>query len=196
MADRRMEWYLFLGIVNCVRHTHPGLAPLEQPQFPDFGRSQGENMREVARWLDGELAAQRFVAGERYTIADITAFCALEFARGLMKFAPVSEGWRTCRPGATASRPDPVLRSADAFLGYGFRQFLQCEAGSLLSPEGLRRFLRSTYRMRLSPERQRRSIPRVILSEAARSIAGCSFGANGALLDISADSMRSCRDDK
>jgi glutathione S-transferase len=32
------------------------------------------------------------VAGERFTIADITAFCALEFARGLMRFRPGQEG--------------------------------------------------------------------------------------------------------
>ncbi len=92
MADRRMELYLFGTIANCIRHTHPGLAPLEQPQFPDFGRAQGEKVREVARWLDGELASQAFVAGERFTIADITAFCAIEFARGLMKFKPGAEG--------------------------------------------------------------------------------------------------------
>ena len=30
--------------------------------------------------------------GERFTIADITAFCAIEFARGLMKFRPGAEG--------------------------------------------------------------------------------------------------------
>ncbi|HAG74741.1 MAG TPA: glutathione S-transferase, partial [Thauera sp.] len=63
-----------------------------QPQFPEFGRSQGEKVREVARWLDEELATRAFVAGERFTIADITAFCAIEFARGLMKFRPVAEG--------------------------------------------------------------------------------------------------------
>ncbi|RSZ60192.1 glutathione S-transferase family protein [Massilia atriviolacea] len=92
MADRRVEMHLFLGIANSVRHTHPGLAVLEQPQFPDFGASQGEKMREHARWLDGELAKRPFVAGERFTVADITAWCALEFARGLMKFRPGAEG--------------------------------------------------------------------------------------------------------
>lgn len=92
MADRQMECYLFGAITNCIRHTHPGLAPLEQPQFPDFGSSQGQKMRGVARWLDRMLARQPFVAGERFTIADITAFCALEFARGLMKFSPGDEG--------------------------------------------------------------------------------------------------------
>jgi glutathione S-transferase len=92
MADRRIEWYLMLPIANCVRHTHPGLAPLEQPQFPDFGQSQGQKLRESATWLDGELQRQPWVAGERFTIADITAFCAIEFAR-LMHFKPSREGF-------------------------------------------------------------------------------------------------------
>jgi glutathione S-transferase len=92
MTDRRVELHLFLGAANCIRHTHPGLAALEQPQFPEYGAAQAEKMRETARWLDATLAGQPFVAGQRFTIADITAFCALEFARGLMKFRPGQEG--------------------------------------------------------------------------------------------------------
>ena len=92
MADRRVEFHLLAGIANCVRHTHPGLAALEQPQFSDFGSAQGRKVRDVARWLDGELAGRPFIAGDRFTIADITAFCALEFGRGLMKFKPGDEG--------------------------------------------------------------------------------------------------------
>lgn len=110
MADRRVEWYFMLPIGQCVRHTHPGLAPLEQPQFPEFGRSQGEKMRETAVWLDRELQRQPWIAGERFTIADITAFCALEFAR-LMRFQageqglPALQAWRdrvAQRPSAKA----------------------------------------------------------------------------------------------
>ncbi|QXL83127.1 glutathione S-transferase family protein [Comamonas sp. NLF-1-9] len=92
MHDRRVEWYWLLPIANCVRHTHPGLATLEKPQFPDFGQSQGQKVREGARWLDTALSAQDWIAGERFTIADITAFCALEFAR-LMKFHAGEEGY-------------------------------------------------------------------------------------------------------
>jgi glutathione S-transferase len=92
MADRRVELHLFLGVANCVRHSHPALAVLENPQFPDFGAAQGTKMRETAQWLDQLLARQPYVAGERFTIADITAFCALEFARGLMKYRPGAEG--------------------------------------------------------------------------------------------------------
>lgn len=91
MADRRVEWYFMLPIANCVRHTHPGLAPLEQPQFPEFGQSQGQKLRDTAAWLDAELQRQPWVAGDRFTIADITAFCALEFAK-LMRFNAGAEG--------------------------------------------------------------------------------------------------------
>ena len=110
MADRRAELYLLAGIANTVRHTHPGLAPLEHPQFPDFGQSQAQKVREVAAWFNTVLERQPWMAGDRFTIADITAFCAIEFAR-LMKFHPGREGmpalqaWRDRvaeRPSAAA----------------------------------------------------------------------------------------------
>jgi glutathione S-transferase len=108
MADRRVEWYLLLPIGHWIRHTHPGLAPLEQPQFPDFGRSQGEKLLETVAWLDSELQRQPWIAGERFTIADITAFCAIEFAKlmrlnaGAQGFAAL-QAWRdrvAARPSA------------------------------------------------------------------------------------------------
>jgi glutathione S-transferase len=69
-------------------------------------------MREAAAWLDSVLAGQPYIAGDRFTVADITAFCALEFGRGLMKYRPGAEGllhlqaWRdriSERPSAAAS---------------------------------------------------------------------------------------------
>jgi glutathione S-transferase len=49
-------------------------------------------VRELGRWFDSELSRQPFVAGARFSIADITLLCALDFARGLMKFRPADEG--------------------------------------------------------------------------------------------------------
>lgn len=92
MADRRIELYLMASIAHCIRHTHPGLAVLEQPQFPDFGRSQGQKVQTWAQCFDQLLQTQPYMAGERFTVADITAFCALEFARGLMKWTPAAHG--------------------------------------------------------------------------------------------------------
>ncbi|MFP5394024.1 MAG: glutathione S-transferase family protein [Gammaproteobacteria bacterium] len=92
MADRRIEGYLFVPVANWVWHAHPALAVLVDPQIPEQGRVEARKVREMAAWLDGELARKPFMAGGRFTIADITAFCALEFARGLMKYRPGDEG--------------------------------------------------------------------------------------------------------
>jgi glutathione S-transferase len=110
MADRQVEFHLMLAIANCVRHTHPGLATLESPQFPDFGASHGRKMLEVARVFDALLASRPWMAGDRFTVADITAFCAIEFAR-LAKFKPGDAGlphlaaWRD----RVAERPSAQL---------------------------------------------------------------------------------------
>ena len=108
MADRQVEMYLLAAIAHFVRHTHPGLAVLENPQFPDFGAVQGERMLEAARKFDAQLATRPWLAGDRFTIADITGFCGVEFAR-LVKFKPADVGlahlaaWRdrvAARPSA------------------------------------------------------------------------------------------------
>jgi glutathione S-transferase len=91
-VDRQIEWTLFLGLAQAIRHTHPGLATLEQPQFADFGRSQADKAMQAARIFDAQLQHQPWMAGDRFTIADITAFCALDFARGLLKFVPRDAG--------------------------------------------------------------------------------------------------------
>ena len=73
MHDRRAEFHLLLPIANWIRHGHPGLAPLEQPQFPDFAAAQAGRLREFAQVFDAELATRPWWAGDRFSIADITA---------------------------------------------------------------------------------------------------------------------------
>lgn len=92
MADRQAEFALMLPIAQVVRHTHPGLAVLEQPQFADYGQAQRAKVYEAAQWFDQILHRRPWLAGERFSVADITAFCALEFAK-LMKFKPGAEGF-------------------------------------------------------------------------------------------------------
>ncbi len=110
MADRQVELHLFMCIANWTRHGHPALAALESNQLPEFASAQAEKMREGARWLDTRLASQPYIAGGRFTIADITAFCALEFARGLMKYRPSDDAldklqeWRDRVAGRPSSK--------------------------------------------------------------------------------------------
>ena len=109
-ADRQVEMFLLSSIANAVRHTHPGLAPLEQPQFADFGTSQGEKLLDYAAAFDRMLATRPWLAGDRFTIADITGFCGVEFAK-LIKFRPAEAGfahladWRE----RVAARPSAKL---------------------------------------------------------------------------------------
>lgn len=110
MADRRAEWYLLVPMAQVIRHTHPGLAFLEQPQFADYGHAQKAKALDYAARFDDLLQKQPWMAGERFTIADITAFCALEFAR-LMKFNAATEGLHALQ----AWRDRVALRPSVAF---------------------------------------------------------------------------------
>ena len=107
MVDRQIETTLFIQIAHAIRHTHPALAVLEQPQFADYGRSQAEKAVATAAVFDHVLQQQEWMAGARFTIADITAFCALEFARGMLKTTPADMGLPTLQAwrDKVAARP-------------------------------------------------------------------------------------------
>ncbi|HXR24112.1 MAG TPA: glutathione binding-like protein, partial [Candidatus Binataceae bacterium] len=40
-----------------------------------------ENADDSLKWLDTELANRHYIAGDRFTIADITAMVAIDFGR-------------------------------------------------------------------------------------------------------------------
>jgi glutathione S-transferase len=85
MFDRRIEFGVLMPLAQWVRHGHPGLAVLEKPQVPDYAAASQAKAREAMAWLNDDLAKRTWVAGERFTIADITCFAAIEFAR-IVKF--------------------------------------------------------------------------------------------------------------
>jgi glutathione S-transferase len=78
MWQRRMEFELMVPMAMTFRHTHPMMAQLEQ-QFPEFGEAQRSVATKRLQTLDGELADREFIAGDRYTIADITALASIDF---------------------------------------------------------------------------------------------------------------------
>ena len=80
MWQRRMELNLFLQVAQCFRNTHEFFKG-RIPQVPEYGEICGKAAEKSLEWLDGELAKREFIAGDRYTIADITALCAVDFGR-------------------------------------------------------------------------------------------------------------------
>ncbi|MBI1188528.1 MAG: glutathione S-transferase family protein [Alphaproteobacteria bacterium] len=98
MWDRRMELMFTMPLMLWVRHGNPVLAAIERNQNADVAQiNQAQAMR-MAKWLDGELGTRAWVAGDRFTIADITAACGMDFAK-MMKWRPGDDlpnlrGWR------------------------------------------------------------------------------------------------------
>ena len=82
MWNRRMELEVFGPIANFVQHTLPFFKD-KVTQIPEFGAMRKELGIQRMEWLDSILAQREFVAGERYTIADITALVALDVAQNL-----------------------------------------------------------------------------------------------------------------
>jgi len=80
MWNRRMEYALIIPIADAFRHRHEFFKGRIR-QVADYAEAQRLNAEENLQWLDGELAAHRFIAGERFTIADITAMVAIDFGR-------------------------------------------------------------------------------------------------------------------
>ena len=80
MWDRRMEFEIFWPIAMVFRHTHEFFKG-KIPQVAEYGQVQREYAATRMAWLNDELADREFIAGERYSIADITALCGIDFGR-------------------------------------------------------------------------------------------------------------------
>ncbi len=81
MSQRQVEFTLLQPIAHCFRHLHPAMAKLEVPQVAQWGKANGTRALAGMAWLDTELKSHEFVAGDTYTIADITALIAIDFRK-------------------------------------------------------------------------------------------------------------------
>ena len=75
--NRRMELELFAAIGRTVQNTSP-IFQGRFKQFPDYGEAQRALVYQRLERMDRELNGQQFVAGDRFTIADITALVAID----------------------------------------------------------------------------------------------------------------------
>ena len=80
MWQRRMELGVFYPVAMVFRMTHEYFRGLI-PQVPQWGEVNRVEALERFQWLDQHFSANRHVAGERYTVADITLLCAVDFGR-------------------------------------------------------------------------------------------------------------------
>ncbi|MET3580560.1 glutathione S-transferase [Mesorhizobium robiniae] len=81
MWQRRMEFNLLSCVAAAFRHIHPAMKEWEVPQIPEWGEANKPKAIEFLKLLDDELANQEFVAGDAYSIADITGLIAIDFMK-------------------------------------------------------------------------------------------------------------------
>lgn len=81
MMQRRAEAGLLEAVSDYFHNATEGLGPeLETNQSPDWGLRQRDKAQKTMRYLDSVLQNQSYVAGDTFTVADITTIAGLAFA--------------------------------------------------------------------------------------------------------------------
>lgn len=112
-ANRQLEFEL-LGPIGVVWRNSDFFAKAfpGRRQIPDARAEAEDAVRAFYARLDGELADRAFLAGSRFTVADITGLCVIDFAREWIDLSPdpvLASLWRwhgevSARPSAQPDR--------------------------------------------------------------------------------------------
>jgi glutathione S-transferase len=109
MWQRQLEWRLLFPIAQVVRHSHPKMAEMENPQVPEWAAANRPKALHAMAIVDEALRDRPFIAGDRFTVADITGLVALDFAKSARIAIPSElvnlNRWREAlkmRPSAAA----------------------------------------------------------------------------------------------
>jgi len=112
----RVEFEGLLAIAEAMRNSAPAMAeralagPVNYAQIPELGQRGQARARRFFATLNERLAGRDFLAGDRFSIADITAVVAVDFARVIKirvdEQVPELQRWRAgmaLRPSMTLS---------------------------------------------------------------------------------------------
>jgi len=89
----RIEFEGLLAIAEAMRNTSPAMAnraltgPVNYAQIPELGKRGLERVQQFFVVLDERLEGRDYVAANRFSVADITAVVAVDFAR-IVKVRP------------------------------------------------------------------------------------------------------------
>jgi len=111
----RVEFEGLLAIAEALRNSAPAMAnralpgPVDYPQIPELAQRGLARVQQFFIALNERLAGREFIAADRFSIADITAVVAVDFAR-VVRIKPGEQHphllrWRA----AMAQRPSMSL---------------------------------------------------------------------------------------
>ncbi len=111
----RIEFEGLLAIAEALRNSAPAMAnralpgPVDYPQIPELATRGLARVQQFFVTLNERLAGRDFIAADRFSVADITAVVAVDFAR-VVKVRPGEQHphlqrWRS----AMSQRPSMAL---------------------------------------------------------------------------------------
>jgi glutathione S-transferase len=111
----RVEFEGLLAVAEALRNSSPAMAgralpgPVDYPQIPALAERGLARLQQFFTALDERLAGREFIATERFSVVDITAVVAIDFAR-VVKARPGDAHPNLARwRAAMAQRPSMAL---------------------------------------------------------------------------------------
>ncbi|MEA2650078.1 MAG: glutathione S-transferase [Candidatus Binataceae bacterium] len=112
MWERRAELEGFAAVMEAIRNVAPGLkgraiaGPHDFEQIPDLAERSRLRVKHFFADLDARLGEVSFVAGDRFSVADITALVTVDFAAKAINFSvPENHGSLKRWYDSISSRP-------------------------------------------------------------------------------------------
>jgi glutathione S-transferase len=102
MWERRAELDGFAVVMEAIRNSAPGLksraiaGPHDYEQIPELAERSRLRVKNFFADFDGRLGEAPFVAGQRFSVADITALVTVDFAARAINF-PVPDEHRSLK---------------------------------------------------------------------------------------------------
>lgn len=103
MWDRRVEQEGFASVMEAIRNEAAGLkgraiaGPHDYDQIPPLAVRSRQRFGHFVEELEAQLQANEYVAGSRFSVADITALSTIDFARKALDFSLPASSVSTTR---------------------------------------------------------------------------------------------------
>ena len=81
MWNRRIELGLYSAVQAIFRHGHPAMAKMQVPQVQQWAEINRPRVTEFLEILNDALVGRKFVAGDKFSVADITGLVAIDFMK-------------------------------------------------------------------------------------------------------------------